>query len=638
MNFTSIFKNLATSYSQFPYSIDETPYHRIPFWDLFKATDKDSNPVTIFKSVDKSVLVMNCLSMIRKIKLPGLIKIVDINETEEYVYIVTEIVEPVTKLNDHETIMALVDFNKFYSNFSKFFKIGKLSKENLFINSIGELVLFGLECCVERNNDNFQYISMWENFFNVDCKKTESAVVANTISQVLKSSKFLSNDSEIRDVIKSYSNGKTKFERFNQKLFNCKVIASDFNELVSIYEKLKEIHILNANERSILLRSFLSIYYKDNLKLSSNFMNNFVVPELIRDLNNEHEIFDPMFLMALFDIIFKNEIHSHDKSVKEIIYKMFGLPQRQIRFILLIHLGKIMDHFPVKELRFNDMIFNKLMNGINDNDSNIRLLTLKTIPTFVSTLTERQLNNELIRYIAKLQIDKDEEIRKWTILIILKISETLKNYNLILTILNKSFQNDSETVTVKLCVLYGIEQLMDNFEFELIIKRVINLMLLGLMDKHAEIRFKSESLFNKYMEKINSEIKNRYSSEINGMKNKKFEDYNSMLDDKSMGNFFTKLNQDFIASNVVDLNASMSNLNINNKEGEDEWDGFNEDDAWNESKADDGWNDTNVNDGWDDSNINDGWGDSNANDNLEANKVDDEWDNFDEEENNEWDW
>ncbi|KAJ1555990.1 hypothetical protein HK405_009255, partial [Cladochytrium tenue] len=105
------------------------------------------------------------------------------------------------------------------------------------------------------------------------------------------------------------------------------------------------------------------------------------------------------------------------------VVKLFSLPDRAIRVSLCENLGSFINHLSTKVV--SEKIFTNLATGFMDTNAIVREATLKSVLVLIPKLNERLLNNDLLRYLAKLQTDEEPGIRANTTICIGKISRML---------------------------------------------------------------------------------------------------------------------------------------------------------------------------------------------------------------------
>lgn len=695
MNIGSFFKNLTNF--QFPYNIGSTPYHSTPLWDLYEGIRKrDSYPVTVFKGKnvpngqmgsEVNELIQHAAHMSKVIRVPGVCPVLDVfDETgSDDVFVVTEAVQPLSpqlssqKIKSQGLMLGLSDLFRLFEIIEPLFIMGNVSSDNIYTDKNGSWVLFGLECCFSKAKDKFDpfkfkdYVRIYNRFCNdgtsrgdeLDPMIIDNVLLGQVVNQIFNKSQ-ISIPTNWNKLIHGITQGKLSMKGFISNIKQSNIWQQD--DMMSIYEELKELNIKNAKDKLLLMKRFENYYIncqdKDQFQyLTNGFMDNLIVPEItttlkwITSVENGLQIYNNS-LVKLLTILLDLVVHQSDKEtakidndIKELIYLSFKFSDRQIRFILLIYLPKLLSIFPPKTLDFSNRIFSFYLQGMLDTDKALRLQTLKTIPYILEEITERQLNNEILRTIAKTQVDPEEEIRTWTILVIVKISDKLTGIsnrdNVLATIYTKSLKDPS--IKTKLAALYGLRMSVDIFNVDVIANKVMSVIAPGLLDKDKIIRTKAKELFNIYLKKLESEAESQFPSDDNEGNDtteekeirqylKEFETYEkedvnadmdgiiyefmhgltlNMNNDDMMafedefttasttpapGMQFSGATRQQSASSFNDNHAFKNNNNNNNKNNQDDdWDnGFDNDDNWEDndyvSAQNDGWDD----DKWDD--------------------------------------
>lgn len=566
MNIGSLFKNLTNF--QFPYSIGSTPYYSTPLWDLYEGTRKrDSYPVTIFKGKMNSngsgvgnkanELILHAAHMSKVIRVPGVCPVLDVfDETgSDDIFVITEVVQPLQpqlssrNINSQGILLGLSDLFRLFEIIDPLFIMGNLSTSNVYVDKNGSWVMFGFECCFGKGKDKFDqykfkdYVRVWNQLCNDgnmrNGEELDPSIIDNVLLGQLVTQLFTLTELPLppnwKTLITTITQGKLPTKNFISKIKQTSIWQQD--EMLSIYEELKELNIKTSKDKLLLMKRFENYYIRCVDKqqfqgLTNGFIDNLIIPEItatlkwITSVENGLQTYNNSLvklLTILLDLIIHQDIQKENgfkinDDIKELIYLSFKFSDRQIRFILLIYLPKLLTLFPKKTIDFSNRIFNFFLQGMLDSDKSLRLQTLKTIPYILEEITERQLNNEILRSIAKTQVDPEEEIRTWTILILVKISDRLTGIsnrdNVLATIYTKSLK-DPNTKT-KLAALYGLKMSVDIFHVEVIANKVMSVIAPGLLDKDKIIRVKAKELFNIYLNKLETEADSQFATEDEG--------------------------------------------------------------------------------------------------------------------------
>ena len=190
----------------------------------------------------------------------------------------------------------------------------------------------------------------------------------------------------------------------------------------------------------------------------------------------------------------KLEADEFNKTIKPIIIDSFALADRSIRLVLT-HLP---DTTILTETDIQYKIFNQLITGFQDTNFMIRETTLKSITIVIDKISVKQVNQELLRILAKSQMDPKPSIRVNTVILIIKISlkiyKSSKN-NVLITALAKSLRDTF--IPCKMTALQGFESLIDEFSLEEICSKILGHLAISLMDrKPSKVRKEAKEYSN----------------------------------------------------------------------------------------------------------------------------------------------
>jgi len=181
-------------------------------------------------------------------------------------------------------------------------------------------------------------------------------------------------------------------------------------------------------------------------RFPDSFAKHKVLPELVNALEfgaGGAKMIAP--ILKLGESLSKED---YDRIVLGAMVKMFSSPERQMRVALLENLDKFADKFDGSNTKLvNDKIFPEIAKGFNDTSVSLvwflllscslelafsldsqgvmREYTLKSMLVIAPKLSERIANNDLLRYLAKLQTDEEPGIRTNTTILLGKLSKYL---------------------------------------------------------------------------------------------------------------------------------------------------------------------------------------------------------------------
>lgn len=297
----------------------------------------------------------------------------------------------------------------------------------------------------------------------------------------------------------------------------------DSNKLVSFSKELRDIQFKNDGEKLNFFKYELSHYLtEDNtdneIKFPPGFLDNKLLPELINQYNyllkaksnssstpEEIQNAQETTSILLNHIIkFSPNLSStlFNKSVKPIIVAAFASPDRSIRLILLTNLQLYSQLLTESDIQLT--IFYNLITGFQDTNFMIRESTLTSIITIIDKVSTKQVNQDLLKVLAKSQMDPKPSIRTNTLILIIKISGKIysnsKN-NVLITALSKSLRDPF--VPCKMMALSGFEKLIDEFSLEEICSKVLGHLAISLMDnKSYKVRQEARRIFDLYLKSV----------------------------------------------------------------------------------------------------------------------------------------
>lgn len=613
MSFINLFKSISNF--QFPYALDDKAIYETALWQVFNGTRKsDSLPVTIFKanrSQQNEALIMNAIHKSKILKIPGLCHVLETFDSDpQSTFIITERVRPFpwddpTRLQKNKEalqvgIVQILTTLKFLNDFV----LGTIGKESIFIDSKGQSLLFGLELCTKKADvnpntfvSNLHIFNRYMGIQNVseDPKKIDSIQLGSLICDLFGGTSKIPKDWQ--SPVHCLAQARTTIGNFIDRLQITNSWLS--NPLISVYQQLKELHIKGPEEKLAVMSNLqTSFFEKRSLyhNLTPGFVEGLIIPEisnvinwLIASQNNSASALSRIIpLLAIFLDLTVDKQYFPESS-KQIIYDCFALPDRQVRFLLLIYLPKVSKHLEKSEI--SNKIYPRFIQGLADSDPTLRLQTLKSVPIIVPNITERQLNNELLRYLAKTQVDSDVEIRTWTVIIITRISTLLStgsSSSILATAFTKSLKDP--VIKPRLAALYGLKKSINLFDVATIANKILTVIAPGLLDKDPLVRAKAKDLFQKYLHKLESEAKSLQDSIENGNRSEDvdFDEYGKEEETND-----EELVNQFMATVMISPAPEGKNIESNTPKGADNdtWDNFeningnNEDDIWTETSA-----------------------------------------------------
>ncbi|CAK9436292.1 uncharacterized protein LODBEIA_P08500 [Lodderomyces beijingensis] len=520
---------------------------RNSIWTVYDGTNpKDSLQVTIFEFSLKEarnkrfeLLARNAFRKLKMIKFPGIISIIDFIENDVSLYIITEPVVPlalflqthslhqeaiVAGINDLSRTLTFLneDCNSLYGGFDYF--------RSVFVNCQGDWKLMGFELVTNLQSDPDQPIyrlsrSMPEppdvdpESIRRDPKKYDSYKLGQFIYAVFNGG---SVDTNFKLPVKLVGPSKRLMaKRINISQFG-KEVEPYFqaNTIVKFASQLSELKFMKSDAKLDFFKTQLPQYTQDDI-YPPGFLDHKLLPELVSQYQQVSKssastelesVAKQETLATLLDLILKfgTKLSSEEefrRVVKPIIFSAFAANDRAMRLVLLTHLPNYQNFLTDSDIQ--GKIFTPLLGGFQDTNFMIRETTLKSITIVIDKISVKQVNQELLRVLAKSQMDPKPSIRVNTIILIIKISSKIyansKN-NVLITALAKSLRDSF--VPCKMTALHGFETLIDEFSLEEICSKVLGHLAISLMDrKSSKVRANAKRVFDLYLSSVETHAK-----------------------------------------------------------------------------------------------------------------------------------
>ncbi|KAI5948869.1 CEX1 [Candida theae] len=526
-------------------------------WTLYNGVNpKDSSEISIFefnlhepKTQRYESLARNAFKKLKLIKFPGIISIVDFIENDSFLYIVTERVVPLAEYLDTHALEsdALVaglfsvekslkfindDCNSVYGGLNFF--------NSVFVNRSGDWKLMGFEVVTNLASDpdqpiyrlsqylpHFQQEGMDHDFIRQNPKKFDGFRLACLVYAVFNGRGAVDTSAKLPvklvGPVKRLHAKRSTIATFIKELDG----FHQQNKVIQFDHQLHELQFMNDRDKITFFKDELPYYIEDDI-YPPGMLNYKLLPELIRQYkqslkngsatssaSTEPNAVDPVArqetLTAILNFIVKfgskSTAEEFNKQIKPIIFDSFNLADRSIRLVLLTHLPEYQEFLSDSEIQ--SKIFTPLTTGFQDTNFMIRETTLKSITIIIDKISVKQVNQELLRILAKSQMDPKPSIRVNTLILIVKISSKIyansKN-NVLITALSKSLRDSF--VPCKMAALNGFKSLIDEFSLEEICSKILGHLAISLMDKKsARVRKEAKHVFDLYLNSVETHAK-----------------------------------------------------------------------------------------------------------------------------------
>ncbi|TCD64866.1 hypothetical protein EIP91_003532 [Steccherinum ochraceum] len=547
-----------------PFSLGQkvTSYENKSIWTLYDATKRDDGSLVSVFEFDSSQaknrncmpIAKNALRKLRTIRHPDVLKFLDAVETDSTIHIMTERVRPLAPAIQERASRSAQDKKNWllwglhritvaltFINDNAASTHGNVRIDSVFISPSGEWKLGGFEVLSNPKDDAAVLYTMGGltpdamNFASPEVKKRgwiilkehkTSAADAYALGLLIH---FAFNPSQpLPPTAQSPHPPPTTQDRGSipniifpsfKKLLNpnpnARLSPQNFlelgmaqtagedsgffasNKLVKVCAGLDNFNLANESEKASLLRTLK----ESAASLPSEFASYRVLPALASALE-----FGGASAAAILPLVlqFGKNIAPQDHSSVIMVHliKLYASPDRGTRMALLDHLEEYADKLDKKTVV--DKIWPNLQTGFTDTVPLIREATVRAIILLADKLNDRILNNDLLRFLARMQADPEASIRTNTCILLGRLGPTL-GWNTKRKVLVPAFTKALKDTFVH-CRVAGLMALMataDCYDTEEVASRVIPNMAFTMIDPEKLVRdqaFKAMQLFVKKLE------------------------------------------------------------------------------------------------------------------------------------------
>ena len=146
-----------------------------------------------------------------------------------------------------------------------------------------------------------------------------------------------------------------------------------------------------------------------------------VLPELLKAV--EYGGGGSKVFASVMKIGAKLSDEDYNTRITPVVIRLFSSPDRAIRVCLLESLPSMIDHLSQKVV--TDKVFPQMTTGFTDLAPLVREQTVKAVLTIITKLSDRVINGELLKHLAKTSNDEQPGIRTNTTICLGKIARNL---------------------------------------------------------------------------------------------------------------------------------------------------------------------------------------------------------------------
>ncbi|KAF7165903.1 hypothetical protein CNMCM6106_001909 [Aspergillus hiratsukae] len=526
--------------SSFPYSLGDRVDVSDSIWTLHNATKReDGAPCSVFtfdisSNNSRDPLARNAVRKSRTLRHPGVIKVLDTIETDTNIYIVTERVVPLSwhvkrrSLSRETSIWGLytVASTLKFINEDASSVHGIVRASSIFASESGEWKLGGFDVLSSMNDENaviYTYGSLvpdaarytppevvkggWDIIKRHPLAAVDAYGLGILIYEVFNGS-FAGGDQvgKTTNIPPSMHQSYKRLCTANPKL---RLSAAHFVEqgkktggffqtpLIRLTDDIESLGLKNDAEREEFVNELD--------ELSDDFPEEFfkmkVLPELLKSV--EFGGGGPKVLSAILKIGTKLSPDEYSSKLTPVIVRLFGNPDRALRVCLLDNLPLMIDNLPQKIV--NDKIFPQMTSGFTDVAPVVREQTVKAVLSVVSKLSDRTINGDLLKFLARTANDEQPGIRTNTTICLGKIAKHLgqgSRSKVLIAAFTRSLRDPF--VHARNAGLLALAATIEFFNEEDCAGKVLPAICPSLLDKEKLVRDQANKTLDLYLQRIRS--------------------------------------------------------------------------------------------------------------------------------------
>ena len=281
--------------------------------------------------------------------------------------------------------------------------------------------------------------------------------------------------------------------------------------LIKLSEGLDSLGLKSDGEREEFLRLVFTLQYlycrlKSHSGLdevAEEFPEEYfcvkVLPELLKSV--EFGGGGPKVFASVMKIGKKISDEEWETRIIPVIVRLFSNPDRAIRVCLLDNLPSMIEHLSQKIV--NDKVFPQMVTGFTDVAPLVREQTVKAVLTIVVKLSDRTINGELLKHLAKTSNDEQPGIRTNTTICLGKIARNL-GVNTRQKVLIAAFARPLRDpfVHARNAALLALAATSDLFSEDDCANKILPALCPSLIDKEKIVRDQANKTFDVYLQRV----------------------------------------------------------------------------------------------------------------------------------------
>ncbi|KAK6351763.1 hypothetical protein TWF718_004909 [Orbilia javanica] len=507
-------------------------------WALHNGTKKDDgSKCSIFAfdiNANKSRLPLakNALRKWRTLRHPGVVRVLDTFETDANIYIATERVVPLgwhVKRNalNTETIkwgLYTISTTMRFINEDASSIHGNLRVSSIYTTESGEWKLAGFEVLSSLKEedpaiytyggllpDSTRYAAPeigrggWDGLKNQAIHVTDSWNMGTLMYEIFNG--YFSTADQLSQIKSIPPPMGTPYKRLTQTNPKMRLPIAHFLEqgkrangffdtpLIRCCEFIENMGVKDDREREEFLQNLEDT--KD--QFPEEFFKAKVLPELLKSV--EYGGGGPKVFSVVLMIAEKLSEDEWESTITPCVVRLFSSPDRAIRVFLLDNLPRMIEHLPKRVV--SDSIFPQLVTGFSDVAPIVREQTVKSILIIIDKLSDRQINGDLLKYLAKTQNDEQPGIRTNTTICLGKIAKNLGQHTrakVLAAAFTRSLRDPF--VHARNAALMALAATAEFFDETDCATKCLPAICVGLIDKEKIIRVQAQKTMDVFLTRV----------------------------------------------------------------------------------------------------------------------------------------
>ncbi|KAK3625616.1 Nuclear aminoacylation-dependent tRNA export pathway component [Elasticomyces elasticus] len=524
----------------FPYSFGDRVDLDQTVWTLHNGTKReDGSKCSIFSfdinaNRNRLVLANNAVRKLKTLRHPGIIKVLDIVETDSLIYIATERLTPLTwstkrkalseeslKWGLHTVAKTLKFINDEASSIH-----GNLRASSIYTSESGEWKIGGFDILSSIKEDDAVMFSRGSLLPDIGrysppevAKNGWGSVRTNPVHAVdayqygILVTEVFNGSFSGTDQIGTTKNiplgMQSSYKRLTHAVSKMRLSVAHFLEqgsknggffdtpLIQLTDGIENLGLKSETEKDAFLSELESVAESDDFP--EDFFKVKVLPELLKSV--EFGGGGPKSFALVMRIATKLSEDEYDSQVTPVIVRLFGSPDRALRVCLLDNLPHMIDHLSQKLV--TDKIFPQMVTGFGDLAPIVREQTVKAVLVVVPKLSDRVINGELLRHLAKTANDEQPGIRTNTTICLGKMARNLSAGSRA-QVLSAAFSRSLRDpfVHARNAALMALGATADVFSEDDCANKMLPAICPSLVDKEKMIRDQANKTLNIYLERV----------------------------------------------------------------------------------------------------------------------------------------